>query len=81
MKCSCAKLKAECGPDCGCDPKTCNNRQMVNNEGMKLGVDVIEKVTWGMDICTAVNFISVCPKDMKFEDKSKFVAKKLTYAI
>ena len=28
QQCVCCTLKIECGPDCGCDPEKCNNRQM-----------------------------------------------------
>ena len=81
MKCPCAKTRVECSDDCGCDPEICNNRQMSLKQGLKFGIDVEEKVTWGMDTCTAVNFMTIIPKDLKPDEKSHFVQQKLTYAI
>ena len=54
---------------------------MAKNQALRFGVDIVERVTWGMDTCTAVNFITICPRDLKALDKSNFVAKKLAYAI
>jgi len=54
---------------------------MSNKQSLRLGIDVEERVSWGMDTCTAVNFITVCPKDMDLNEKSIFVQKKLSYAI
>lgn len=34
-----------------------------------------------MDICTAVNFLDVCPGDMPQQQRSVFVEKKLMYAV
>lgn len=50
-------------------------------QALRFGIDIVERVTWGMDTCTAVNFITICPRDLTPQDKSNFVAKKLTYAI
>lgn len=27
-QCECIRVKSECGPECGCDPEKCKNRQM-----------------------------------------------------
>lgn len=81
FKCPCAKNKVECQSDCECDPEICNNRQMSLKQALIFGKDVEEKVTWGMDTCTAVNFMSICPKDMEHSAKSDYVSQKLTYAI
>ena len=43
-------------------------------QALRFDVDVKEKVTWGMDTCTAVNFMMICPKDMEHSAKSDFVA-------
>ena len=51
---------------------------MTRKQSLKLDTDVEEKISWGMDTCTAVNFISICPRDI---DRSNFVEKKLIYAI
>ena len=50
-------------------------------QSLRLGIDVEEKVTWGMDLCTAVNFMTICPHDLPTKTKSIFVEKKLIYAI
>lgn len=81
MKCECAKLRVECSSSCGCDPNICNNRQMSLKQSLRFGIDIVEKVTWGIDTCTAVNFITLCPRDLDPDQKSKFVSSKLTYAI
>jgi hypothetical protein len=80
-KCECIQLKTECGPECGCDPQKCRNRQMSLKQSLKFGIDVEERVTWGIDICTAVNFLSICPRDLPRALQSNFVEKKLIYAI
>ena len=54
---------------------------MSKNQALRFDKDVEEKVTWGMDTCTAVNFMTICPKDMEHSAKSDFVSQKLTYAI
>lgn len=81
FKCPCAKNRVECTGDCECDPDECNNRQMSGRQALKFGDEVEEKVTWGMDTCTAVNFMTICPKDLEHSVKSDFVSQKLTYAI
>lgn len=80
-KCECVKLKSECGPDCGCDPKTCTNRQISLKNSLKFDLDVEERVTWGIDICTAVNFLTICPRDLPRPLQSNFIEKKLIYAV
>ena len=80
-KCDCIKLKTECGPSCGCDPKKCSNRQMSMKQSLQMSIDIEEKVTWGMDTCTQVNFLTICPRDMPLQMQSQFVEKKLIYAI
>ena len=39
-------------------------------QSLRLGIDVEEKVTWGMDLCTAVNFMTICPHDLPAKSKS-----------
>lgn len=48
---------------------------------MVLGSDVVEKVSWGMDICTQVNFLTICPRNLTYKEQSEFVEKKIIYAI
>lgn len=33
-------------------------------QALKLGTDVIEKISWGIDMCTAVNIIVLLPKNV-----------------
>ena len=33
-------------------------------QSLEFGVDVVEKVTWGIDLCTAINFMTMCPNDL-----------------
>lgn len=54
---------------------------MSKKQSLRFGIDVEERVTWGMDICTAVNFLDVCPGDMPQQQRSVFVEKKLMYAV
>lgn len=48
---------------------------------MFLGKEVIEKISWGIDACTAVNLIDICPRDLPLAMKSEFISKKLIFAI
>lgn len=34
------------------------------NQGLKLDEDVIEKISWGIDMGTAVNLMALLPRDM-----------------
>lgn len=79
--CHCVRTKTECSADCGCDPELCSNRQISKKQSLRLGIDVEEKVTWGMDLYTAINFIQLCPADMPQNLKSTFVEKKIIYAV
>ena len=80
-KCDCQRKKTECSDECGCTVETCNNRHMSEKQAMILGSDVIEKVSWGMDICTQVNFLTICPRNLTYKEQSEFVEKKIIYAI
>ena len=33
-------------------------------QALKLGEDIIEKISWGIDMCTAVNLIVLLPKNV-----------------
>lgn len=80
-KCKCANVKVECDKDCGCDPAKCSNRQMSLKQSLRLELDLEEKVSWGMDICTQVNFLTIMPRNIPLLVQSVFVEKKLIYAI
>jgi hypothetical protein len=64
--CDCSKLKVECTDSCGCDPLKCVNRQMSLKQYLRFDIDVEEKVSWGMDICTQVNFLTLMPRDIPY---------------
>jgi hypothetical protein len=34
------------------------------NQGLKLGKDIEEKISWGIDMCTAVNLLFLLPKNI-----------------
>lgn len=51
------------------------------NQGLKLEQDVIEKISWGIDMGTAVNLMTLLPKDMPMKVQSDFIEKRLVFAI
>lgn len=62
---------------------------MALKQRLKLGEDVVEKIAWGVDLCTQVNLVDVLPREVSgFIDKNGqhihrqvLVAKKLNFAI
>ena len=54
---------------------------MTNNKKMKMNKHVVEKTAWGIDLGTAVNLLSLLPKDMPQKLQSEFVEKKLVFSI
>ena len=46
-----------------------------------MGVDVEERTAWGIDLCTAINLLSIMPRDMPVQLQSEFIEKKLMFAI
>lgn len=54
---------------------------MSMNQALKLGEDVIEKISWGLDMCTAVNLMNLLPRDTPQHIQSDFIEKRLVYAI
>jgi hypothetical protein len=46
-----------------------------------LGTDVEERTAWGIDLCTAINLLSIMPRDIPLVQQSEFIEKKLLYAI
>ena len=71
----------ECGDECGCTNDECFNRQMSLGQSLKLGVDVEERVAWGMDLYTALNLLDLRPKDMPWKVFSEFIEHRLMFAI
>ena len=80
-KCACRGVRVECSDQCGCDPKQCQNRQMSLKQGLVLGEDIIEKISWGIDMCTAVNLLNLLPNNLSGPAKSDFIEKKVVFAI
>lgn len=33
-------------------------------QSLKLGEDIIERTSWGIDMCTAVNLMALLPRDV-----------------
>ena len=50
-------------------------------QSLKLGVDVEEHVTWGMDMYTAMNLIELKPRDIPWKVYSEFIERRLMFAI
>jgi len=50
-------------------------------QSLKLGDDVEERISWGIDICTALNLICVLPMSLGNTCKSDFIEDKLIFAI
>lgn len=52
----------ECGPACGCaSGSSCLNRGVTNRQPLRLGKDVKEVDSWGMDCYTRRNIIDGSP--------------------
>lgn len=79
--CQCIKKKVECGADCGCEPEQCRNRQMSRKQALTEGVDFEERTAWGIDLCTAMNLIEICPRDLPLSLRSNFIEKRVLFAI
>mmetsp|Transcript_5904 Transcript_5904/g.9593 ORF Transcript_5904/g.9593 Transcript_5904/m.9593 type:complete len:97 (+) Transcript_5904:3375-3665(+) len=80
-ECACIRMKMECSDKCGCEIETCRNRQIHKHSSLKLGTDVEERVTWGIDMCTAVNFLSLLPRGTPTPIIRDWIEKKLMYAV
>ena len=50
-------------------------------QALKLNEDIIEKISWGMDIYTAVNLMCLMPRDTPQKVSSEFVEKRLMLAV
>ena len=53
--CNCLAHNTECDENCACSPPQCLNRAVSNRNTVKLGVDVEEINSWGMDCYTRRN--------------------------
>ena len=53
--CDCLSRNMECSDACACDPSSCLNRAVSNRNAVRIGVDVEEIDSWGMDCYTRKN--------------------------
>lgn len=68
----------ECDPShCSCNPNTCKNMEFRNKTYLKLGVDVIQKYSWGIDLYTFRNMMEFLPSNFDEEYKACYVEKVL----
>jgi len=54
---------------------------MSQGQRMKLNEDVEERISWGIDVWTAVNLMSLLPSDLQMKAQSRFIEKKLIFAV
>ncbi len=54
-QCDCLSRNMECNDACACDPACCLNRAVSNRNAVRIGVDVDEIDSWGMDCYTRKN--------------------------
>ena len=54
-QCDCLSRNMECSDTCACDPSSCLNRAVSNRNAVRIGVDVDEIDSWGMDCYTRKN--------------------------
>ena len=52
---------------------TCKNRQIKNKEALKLGEDVKEVLSWGLDVYTWYNIMFMLPSNLDFWVKYNFI--------
>lgn len=75
------QAKVECTADCSCDPDICLNRAIANQKIQKLGVEVVERETWGFDKFTYINLLFYCRQPVNDIEQNRFISKTLTKAI
>lgn len=80
--CTDRKRKMECDKEkCGCAGKECKNRGITDRKLKKMGIDVQEIESWGIDWFTIRLIISVMPKNITEERIGKFVEESLNKAL
>lgn len=55
--CQCLSQNTECGNECGCFGKNCLNSAIQQKAILKLGEDIVEQDSWGMDCYTRRNVL------------------------
>ena len=73
--CMCRRINSECNIKCLCSIDSCKNRSYKEKKFLKLGEDVIEKYSWGMDLYTFRNLMSFMPYNFEEQEKSAFIEK------
>lgn len=72
--CPCRKNKVEWNEKWGCHfTETCKNRQIKNRNSLKLGIDVKEVISWGLDVYTCYNIMYMLPSNLDFCVKYNFI--------
>ncbi|MCQ2818069.1 MAG: SET domain-containing protein-lysine N-methyltransferase, partial [archaeon] len=67
-ECPARKHRIECTENCKCDLNTCKNCPIRKKEYKELGKDVEERYSWGIDLFTYRNILTLCPNN--FEDEN-----------
>ena len=76
------KQRIECDKiACGCKNKECKNRFITDHKAKKIGVDVQEIESWGIDWFTTRLITSIMPKNITNETAGKFVEVALIKAL
>mmetsp|Transcript_15545 Transcript_15545/g.28200 ORF Transcript_15545/g.28200 Transcript_15545/m.28200 type:complete len:677 (+) Transcript_15545:2248-4278(+) len=75
------QVKVECTDQCLCSAETCLNRAISKQSIQRLGIDVVEKETWGFDKFTYVNLVFYCRQPVNDVEQNRFISKTLTKAI
>jgi hypothetical protein len=65
-ECACLSRNVECDDGCGCNPSTCLNRAVSKRDAVRLGVDVEEIDSWGMDCYTRKNIYDAVLESQAF---------------
>jgi len=81
-ECSDRKHKIECDRrECGCRNLDCKNRAITDHKIKKMGVDVREIESWGLDVFTVKLIGSAMPKNISKEKVSEFIESCLITAL
>lgn len=81
-KCSDRKRKIECDKRrCGCRNIDCKNRAITDHKTKKMGIDVKEIESWGLDVFTVKLISSVMPRNILKEKVTEFIESCLITAL
>jgi hypothetical protein len=51
------------------------------HQDLRLGEDIVEKISWGIDMCTGVNLLFLLPRNIPVKLQSDFIENKIVFAI